>query len=170
MMINDLHFISVKDCETLRDGYFSGPDLNSPGTDKKPDWQSCKKHCEDTYSTTATFFAWKPDQSCYCKSSHDGIVLSKSGRVSGKLHCCELLQDTAYNGIKSYNLNNASNDLMPDWRSCKAHCEANYASAIFFTWYKNNEWCWCKSGYDTKNGAQVGYTSGKLGCGSTGKF
>ena len=163
MMIKDVHFITVKECDTLRDGFFFGPGVISSGTE--PDWESCKRHCEDT--TSATFFAWrKTDQKCFCKSSITGMQLSQPGWVSGKLHCYELLKDTAYTAdvTGSYNENTHSDDLMPDWRSCKAHCEDNYPSAIVFVWKKQNEYCWCRTGYDGKR-ALVGLTSGKLGCG-----
>ena len=91
---------------------------------------------------------------------------------------CELLQDGTYyspgSSDDSHKLNDASADRMPDWQSCKAHCE-NITLATVFRWHGNTnitdyQKCSCRSSYtDTRQKEQdIGTVSGKLHCENTG--
>ena len=82
---------------------------------------------------------------------------------------CELVQGHIYNVPQGGSLNKNTMDILPDWQSCKAHCEANYTAAIFFTFRDlyDIQNCYCLPSYSSSTQNHL-WTSGRLHCENTG--
>ena len=93
------------------------------------------------------------------------VIITFLSSVKG----CELVQGHIYNVPAGGSLNKNTLDILPDWQSCKAHCEDNYTAAIFFTFRElyDIQNCYCLPSYSSITENHL-WTSGKLHCENTG--